>query len=271
MARYTGRIKLVVLDLAGTVCDGPQDLRHLFPNDDLQAVKSPVITFEKVFDKYGMSVDWATIRKPMGLFKKEHFRELFNDETVRGEFKKIHGRDWTDDDIETMFSDFRAIVPDVATMDELVTPIEGVKECIDELRSAGILLGCDTGYPVEASTAVYKTLEEKHRIKFDVVADSENVKGRPTPFLVFDCMHKANVYPPAAVVKADDIKAGIEEGNNSGAWTVGLFATGQHNYEELAELKPDFLIPSVKQLPEIVFGQIEPRLKRGESPGQSIL
>ncbi len=25
MAKYTGRIKLVILDIGGTVCDGPQD------------------------------------------------------------------------------------------------------------------------------------------------------------------------------------------------------------------------------------------------------
>ena len=29
MSKYTGRIKLVILDIAGTVCDGPQDLSHL--------------------------------------------------------------------------------------------------------------------------------------------------------------------------------------------------------------------------------------------------
>ena len=49
MARYTGSIKLVILDIAGTVCDGPQSLRHPFPNDDGLAVKGPVIVFEKIF------------------------------------------------------------------------------------------------------------------------------------------------------------------------------------------------------------------------------
>ncbi len=269
MARYTGKIKLVILDLAGTVCDGPQDLRQLFPNDDLKGVKVPMICFEKVFAKRGMNVDWATIRKPMGLFKGEHLRELFNDQVVTNEFKRATGREWTEGDIEEMFREFRAIVPDIVTMDELVKPIEGVKECMDQLRSAGIKLGCDTGYPIEACTVVYKALEEKHGVRFDVVADSENVRGRPTPFLVFDCMNKANVYPPEAVVKADDVKAGIAEGNNAGAWTVSLFATGEHNRQDHLELKPDFLIPSVKELPEIVFDRIDPKLAKGELPGQA--
>ena len=68
MANYTGRIKLVILDIAGTVCDGPQDLSHLFPNDDSLAVKGPVIVFEMMFKKFGMELDWETIRKPMGKF-----------------------------------------------------------------------------------------------------------------------------------------------------------------------------------------------------------
>ena len=63
MARYTGPIKLV--DIGGTVCDGFQDLRHLYPNDDGLPVKGPVIVFEQIFQRLGMDVDWATIRRPM--------------------------------------------------------------------------------------------------------------------------------------------------------------------------------------------------------------
>ena len=272
MARYTGKIKMVVLDIAGTVCDGPQDLRHLYPNDDGKGVKAPVISFEKIFQKRKMEVDWAIIRKPMGLFKKEHLHELLKDDGVAAEFRKAHGHDWSQDDLDEMFSEFRPIVEKVAVADELVRPIDGLKETIDQLRAAGIVIACDTGYPVEAATAIYGKLAEKHGVVFDVVADSENVRGRPTPFLVFDCMNKANVYPPEAVVKADDIEAGMFEGRNAGAWTVGLYATGDHGYERLAasEAKPDFLIPSAKDLSEIVFGQIEPRLKRGELPGQGL-
>ena len=81
-------------------------------------------------------------------------------------------------------------------------------------------------------------------------------------------MDKANVYPPAAVVKADDITAGIQEGRNSGAWTVGVYATGAHRYETLLEAGPDFLVPSVKYLPDIVYNQIQPRLMRGELPSE---
>ena len=35
-----------------------------YPNDDGKGVKAPAITFEKIFQKRKMDVDWATIGKP---------------------------------------------------------------------------------------------------------------------------------------------------------------------------------------------------------------
>ena len=268
MARYHGPIKLVILDIAGTVCDGPQDLRHLYPNDDGLAVKGPVIVFERMFRKYGMDVDWTTIRRPMGKFKKEHLREILEIREVDEQFRRVHKRAWGDGDIDAMFDMFRPEMAKVAVSDDLIRPFDGVREAVETLRAAGILVGCDTGYSVEAATAIYDKLAKKHGIKFDVVADSEHVRGRPTPFLVYDCMYKTNVYPPAAVVKADDIKAGVQEGANSGAWTVGLYATGMHDYETLRLAGADYLVPGARNMPELVFNEIQPRLLRGGMPGE---
>jgi len=268
MARYNGPIRLVILDIAGTVCDGPQDLRHLYPNDDGLAVKGPVIVFESMFRKHGMEVDWATIRRPMGKFKKEHLREILQIPEVSAQFVSVHKRPWGEADVDSMFDMFRPEMARVAATEDLIRPFEGVREAIDEMRAAGILVGCDTGYSKEACSAIYAALEKKHGVRFDVVADSENVRGRPTPFLVYDCMYKANVYPPAAVVKADDIRAGVQEGANSGAWTVGLYSTGMHDYETLRLAGADYLVPGARHLPSLVFNEIQPRLMRGGMPGE---
>lgn len=268
MGRYRGPIRLVILDIAGTVCDGPQDLRHLYPNDDGLAVKGPVIVFERMFSRFGMDVDWETIRRPMGKFKKEHLVDILSFPEVREQYRNVRGRDWTPGDVTEMFDLFRPEMAKVAATEDLVRPFEGVRKSIDRLRSAGVKVGCDTGYPVEACDAIYAALERLHGIRFDVVADSENTRGRPTPFLVYDCMSKANVYPPAAVVKADDITAGVQEGANSGAWTVGIYATGAHGYETLRAAGADLLVPGAAELADLVFCEIQPRLMRGEMPGQ---
>ena len=65
-------------------------------------------------------------------------------------------------------------------------------------------------------------------------------------------MQKANIYPPAAVVKADYITAGVQEGVNSGAWTVGIFETGAHDKETLNRAGAHFLFPSACDIPELV-------------------
>ncbi len=267
MARYKGPIKLVILDIAGTVCDGPQDLKHFYPNDDGLAVKGPVIVFEKMFKAHGMDVDWETIRRPMGKFKKEHLADILAFDDVAAQFRKAHGHDWTSQDLDEMFDMFRPTMAEVAVSEDLIRPFHGVAKAIGELQKAGILVGCDTGYPKETYEAIYGTLASKFSIRFDVTADSENVRGRPTPFLVYDCMYKTNVYPPAAVVKADDITAGVEEGVNSGAWTVGIYETGAHDRKTLKRAGADYLIPGARHLPELVFTQIQPRLMRGEWPG----
>jgi len=270
MVKYTGRIKLVILDIAGTVCDGPQDLSHLYPNDDGLAVKGPVIVFDKMFQKFGMNVDWETIRRPMDKFKREHLADIMAFGAVAEQYRKVHGRDCTEDDLDEMFDMFRPTMAKVAVTEDLIRPFDGVKEAIDALQAEGIQVGCDTGYPVETCDAIYGTLEEKFGIRFDVVADSENVRGRPTPFLVYDCMYKANVYPPAAVIKADDITAGVEEGANSGAWTVGICETGAHDRETLKKAGAHFLVAGTRDIPELIESEIHPRLERGELPGQTL-
>ena len=271
MSRYTGKIKLCVLDTAGVVCDGPQDLRHIYPGDDLKGCKAPVIPFDEVLRKHGVIVDWATIRKPMGVFKRTHIQMLLEDEKVKPQFRQKYGRDWTEKDLDEMFVEFQPILNKVIVKEELAKPIEGTLECIAKLHEAGIVVGCDTGYTRDASTALRKVLKEKFNLEFDVTTDAETVKGRPSPFMVFDCMNKASVNQVEAVVKVDDTAPGMYEGRNAGAWTIGLYATGSNSYEELEVAKPDFLVPSIKNVPEIIFYQIEPRLRRGELPGQGIL
>ena len=66
---YTGKIKLAVLDTAGTFCDGPGDLRARWPKDDLRGCKAPVVPFYEALQQFGIECDWAEIRKPMGNFK----------------------------------------------------------------------------------------------------------------------------------------------------------------------------------------------------------
>ena len=229
-------------------------------------MKGPVIVFEMMFNKFGMDVDWETIRRPMGKFKKEHLVDILSFDHVAAQFKKAQGHAWTEDDVNEMFDMFRPTMGEVAVSEGLIRPFDGLSEAIAQLQVDGIQVGCDTGYPKETCDAIYGKLAEKFGIRFDVVADSENVRGRPTPFLVYDCMYKANVFPPAAVVKADDITAGVQEGANSGAWTVGVYETGAHDKETLTEAGAHFLVPASSDIPNLIQTEIQPLLSSGGVP-----
>lgn len=225
---YTGKIELAVLDTAGTFCDGPGDLRNRWPKDDLRGCKAPVVPFYEALQQFGIECDWAEIRKPMGAFKPTHLRMLLNLPEISAQWEEKYGRPWNEDDFDAVLAAFRPLMSKYIVDEDLAKPIPGAVECIDKLRAAGILVGCDTGYYAEDSAALNKLLEEKFGMKFDVVT-------------------------------------------NAGVWTIGLYASGSNNYDQLAAAKPDFLVPDVSYVPEIIFGQIEPRLRRGERPGQGII
>ena len=271
MRRYTGKIKLAVLDTAGTFCDGPQDLRHRWPEDDLRGCKAPVVPFYEMLKNHNIIVDWATIRKPMGAFKPTHLRMLLDLPEVREQYVGEFGHPCTEAEFETLLAEFRLLMTRYIVDDDLSKPIPGALECIGKLREAGILVGCDTGYYKDDSLMLNKKLEEKYGLHFDVTTNAEIVPGRPDPFMVYDCMLKTGTSVIESVVKIDDTAAGMLCGNNAGCWTIGLYASGSNDYDKLASAKPDFLAPNVSYVPEIIFGQIEPRLRRGGRPGQEIL
>ena len=269
--RYTGKIKLAVLDTAGTFCDGPQDLRYRWPEDDLRGCKAPVVPFYETLKNHNIIVGWDSIRKPMGNFKPTHLRMLLNLPEVEEQFVREFGRKYTEADFEMLLAEFRPLMTKYIVDDDLAKPIEGANECINKLREAGILVGCDTGYYNDDSILLNKKLEEKYGMTFDVTTNAEIVPGRPSPHMVYDCMKKTNTSVIESVVKIDDTAAGMICGNNAGCWTIGLYASGSNGYDQLAASKPDFLVPNVTYVPEIIFGQIEPRLRAGQRPGQGIL
>ncbi|MBR1758898.1 MAG: hypothetical protein IJ744_09270 [Lachnospiraceae bacterium] len=108
--RYTGKIELAVLDTAGTFCDGPCDLRHRWPLDDLRGCKAPVVPFYEALRSFGIECDWATIRKPMGAFKPTHLRMLMSDPDISAQWEAKYGRPWNEDDFNAVLAAFRPLM-----------------------------------------------------------------------------------------------------------------------------------------------------------------
>lgn len=252
-AKYQGPIELVVFDLAGTLVDGPADMSEQYSKDDGLGVKAPVIAFDEVLSEYGLDLSWDQIRTPMGLDKKTHLRELLAMPDIAQQFETAHGHEWTDSDLEEMYEGLREELSETVVREELSQVIDGTPHALGTLRRQGKQLGTTTGYGSEAAEAVLESLETRQELSFEATAHSDDVpNGRPGPWMIYELMESLDVYPPAAVVKVGDTAADIAEGNNAGAWTVGVYATGNDRFDSLRDAGADYLIPSVRELPPVI-------------------
>lgn len=184
LPQNSNKIELAIFDTAGTLCDGPNDLRHRWPMDDLKGSKAPVIPFYETLLGFGIECDWTSIRKPMGNFKPTHLRMLLNLDEVSEKWRQNYGRSWNENDFNKILNAFRPLMSKFIIDDDLSKPIKGAVKAIEKIREARILVGCDTGYYQEDSLALNKILKEKYGIKFDVATNSEKVPGRPSPFMI---------------------------------------------------------------------------------------
>ena len=252
------QIQMVVLDWAGTTVD--------------YGSSAPGRVFEKVFREAGVLLDREEINRPMGMEKKAHIRALLSGGAGNRQWKESHGRDWTEEDVETLYQRFEEQLHEIVA--EYSVPIAGTVEAVEELRQKGIRIGSTTGYTSQMMEQVIPRAAELGYRPDCVVTPDVTGSGRPGPFMLFECMRQMEVYPPCAVVKAGDTVVDIQEGKNAGAWSVGIL-TGSNlvglTEEEAAAMAPDELerrrekaaeayrkagadlvIGSIRELPEAV-------------------
>ncbi|MBQ15948.1 MAG: phosphonoacetaldehyde hydrolase [Planctomycetaceae bacterium] len=218
-------IRLVIFDWAGTTVD--------------HGSLAPVYAFHEAFRVNGVEISHSDIRGPMGLHKKDHIRELFGLDSVASQWREAHGCDWSEDDVQTLYETFMPV--QVEKAQELSDVIPGVAECIDELRSRGILVGASTGYPrIVADPIIAATKSQGYHPDANVCAD-EVPGGRPAPWMIFRNMEQLGVFPPPAVLKIGDTRPDILAGLNAGVRTLGISETGSEvglsaeDFESLSE------------------------------------
>lgn len=256
---YSNQIKLVVFDTAGTICDGPNDLRSRWPHDDGKGCKAPVVPFYELFKSEGIELSWDVIRKPMGVYKPTHLRMLLEDPDVQEQWKEKHnGKAPDEQDFKRMLPAYRSLLSKYILDEDLSRPIAGTKEAFARIHRAGALIGLDTGYFGIDAQQLNQILAEKFGVKADVETNGDEAPGRPSPFMIYDCMRKAyeikkEVFGCHQVVKVDDTATGIVSGNNAGALTIGVYASGSNSYEQLKAAEPDYLVPDITYVPDIVF------------------
>ena len=201
------KIEAVIFDWAGTTVD--------------YGSFAPVQAFISAFEKFGITPTNDEVRKPMGIAKLDHIREMLNMDRISNEWKNIHGRNFTEDDVKKIYELSETLILDV--LKDFSTPKPYVLETIKALREKGIKIGSTTGYNDEMMKIVKKSAAEQGYVP-DIcfTPDSTNKIGRPYPYLIYMNMMALKIKSVNSVIKVGDTVADITEGKNAGVTTIGV-------------------------------------------------
>ena len=83
------KIEAVIFDWAGTTVD--------------YGCFAPVQAFITAFEEYGITPTFDEVREPMGMLKRDHIRTMMNMERIHEEWKRVHGKDFTEEDVEQVY------------------------------------------------------------------------------------------------------------------------------------------------------------------------
>jgi phosphonoacetaldehyde hydrolase len=257
----------VVFDWAGTIVDFGSH--------------APMQAFVRLFAQYGIALSIEDARGPMGLPKWKHIHTLGHLPHISRQWEQKFNRPFSDADTDELYKIFTPMnAASVAHHSEL---IPGFLQTLNVLRDLGIKVGTTTGYNREIMNVVLPLAKEQGFTPDNLVCADDLAASRPSPLGMYQCFLDLNVWPATSVIKVDDTVPGLLEGYHSGCWTVGVIASGNEaglTYEEwmnlreeekepvrtqvsekLAAGKPNFLIDTVADLPEILNKIAALRLK----------
>jgi len=251
-------ISAVVFDWAGTIIDFGSH--------------APMQAFVRLFAQYGIELSIEDARGPMGLPKWKHIHALGNLPHISRQWEDTFNRPYTHADTDALYAIFTPM--NAASVENHAELIPGFLPTLAALRDQGIKVGTTTGYNREIMDVVLPLVKKQGFIPDNLVCADDLHESRPSPLGMYKCFLDLNVWPATSVIKVDDTVPGLLEGYHSGCWTVGVIASGNEvgmTYDEwmslsgeekdlirtqvsekLAAGKPNFLIDTVADLPEVL-------------------
>ena len=252
-------IEAVIFDWAGTAVD--------------YGCFAPVQAFREAFAHYDVPVTMEETRKPMGMLKRDHIRTMMKMERVAAEWKRVHGREASEEDVEAVYAQFEPKL--FSILKDYSSPKPFVLETVDTLRKMGIKIGSSTGYTDAMMDIVVKgAAKEGYSPDFWISPDGVGGKGRPYPYMIFENMKVLGVSSVKKVVKVGDTVSDIREGVSAGVWSVGVIEGSSElglTQEEFEQMSPeqkekeccrveqvfrkagaDFVIDNLSQLPALI-------------------
>ncbi len=226
------KIEAVIFDWAGTTVD--------------YGCFAPVQAFANAFRAFNIDVTNDEVREPMGMLKRDHVKYMLNMDRISKEWEKIHGRKFTEEDIDAVYEKSENGILDV--VHNFANPIPHVLDAIKLLRDKGIKIGSTTGYTKEMMDIVIPNAKQNgYSPDFCFTTNDVGGCGRPYPFMVFKNMEAMKVSSTSAAIKVGDTVADIKEGKNAGLIAVGIIegssalALSEEEYTALSKNEKDEL------------------------------
>ena len=252
------KIDCIIMDWAGSAVD--------------YGCFAPVAAFLKAFDEIGIEITMEQARRPMGMAKIDHIRELFKMHEVTTAFEKKYNRGWNEEDVIAMNEKFEQYL--FSSLREYTDPIPGVIEILSDLRKSGIKIGSTTGYTRAMMDVVLPEAQKKGYSVDNCVTPDGLPAGRPYPYMIYKNMIDLSVPSVKNIIKYGDTIADIKEGVSAGVWTVGVILGSNEMGLTLAETKEldsdvlnerkaevrrrmlyagaNYVVDTIEELPEIV-------------------
>ncbi len=268
---YRGPVRAVLLDWAGTTMDF--------------GCMAPAVVFVKVFERAGVPITMEEARAPMGAHKRVHIEKITQLDSVRTRWIARHGRPPAEADVDRMFAEFVPL--QLECLSDYSAMIPGALEVVGALRARGVKIGSTTGYLRDMMEINLRDAKKQGYEPDSTVCASDVPAGRPYPYMCLQNVMNLQVWPVEACVKVDDTVPGIEEGLNSGMWSIGLAVSGnevglsladwtalpaaeqetrrRRAHERMQQAGAHYVVDTIADLLPCV-NEIETRLARGEKP-----
>lgn len=267
-------VAAVLFDWAGTMIDFGS--------------RAPVLAMHEVLDAERLPTGEATIRRYMGMAKREHITAIFSEPEVAAQWRAAHGADWSEADVDRiMFALEPAMRASAAACSTL---IPGAAAVFENLAQRGIKVGSTTGYTRTMMEPILAAARAQGYDPAVTVCAGDTDLGRPAPLMLWRAMAMLGAWPVRQCIAVDDAPVGIAAGVNAGVWTVGIAGSGngvglstedfaalglverdRRMAPVIAEFKAagaDFVIATVADVPHVIKA-VEALLAAGQVPGTS--
>jgi phosphonoacetaldehyde hydrolase len=217
------QLEAVIFDWAGTTVD--------------HGSLAPVKAVSEVFARHGIKLSDAQARRDMGIYKKDHIRNILNMPVVDAAWRISKGASPNEADVETLFAQFIPLQFEVLEAHSAL--ISGVAQTVDRLRTQGLKIGSTTGYTRPMLDILSAAAATNGYCPSLSLCPDDVGGGRPHPWMCLRIALEFRLSSVACAVKVGDTVSDIEEARNAGMWAVGVIKTGNEvgvSAQELAAL-----------------------------------